>query len=129
MSKELWTQVDRYIESALLPVDPVLDHVLSSTEAAGVPQINVSPAQGMLLHLLARMIGAKRILEVGTLAGYSTIWLARALPADGRLTTLEIQPKHAELARDNITRAGLASRVDIRVGAKGYDGFAIALVH
>lgn len=117
MSEKLWAQVDQYIESTLLPADPVLDHVLSATEAAGVPQINVSPAQGMLLHLMARMIGAKKILEVGTLAGYSTIWLARALPADGRLTTLEIQPKHAELARDNLKRAGLDSRVDIRVGA------------
>jgi predicted O-methyltransferase YrrM len=116
MSYELWTAVDHYFEGKLLPADPVLEEALSATEAAGMPSIQVSAAQGKLLHLLARVRGARRILEVGTLAGYSTIWLARALPADGRLVTLEVDPRHAAVATSNIARAGLAGVVDVRVG-------------
>jgi predicted O-methyltransferase YrrM len=99
-----------------LQPDPALDAALDASVAAGLPAINVSPNQGKLLQLLARMLGARTILEVGTLGGYSTIWLARALPADGRLVTLESDPKHAEVARANIARAGLSGIVDLRVG-------------
>jgi predicted O-methyltransferase YrrM len=117
MNRELWTRVDRYIESTLLPADPILENALLAAEAAAVPEINVSAAQGMLLHLLARMVNARKILEIGTLAGYSTIWMARALPVDGRLVTLEIEPRYAQVARKNLESAGLESRVDILVGA------------
>lgn len=116
MTRELWASVDDYLTDALLPADPALDHALRTTEDAGLPAISVSATHGKLLHLLARLQGARKILEVGTLGGYSTIWLARALPADGRLVTLEIDPKHAEIARANLDRAGVADRVDIRVG-------------
>lgn len=116
MSQELWTAVDRYITDHLVPPDPVLEDTLSKTAAAGLPAIAVAPAQGKLLHLLARIQGAQRILEIGTLGGYSTIWLARALPANGKLVTLEIDPKHAEVARANIAHAGLTAVVDVRVG-------------
>jgi predicted O-methyltransferase YrrM len=110
------TAVDDYIADRLLGPDPALEAALEANAAAGLPPIDVSPPQGKLLHLLARMIGARNILEVGTLGGYSTIWLARALPADGRLVTLEIDPHHAEVARTNLDRAGLANRVEVRVG-------------
>jgi predicted O-methyltransferase YrrM len=116
MSQETWTAVDRYITDHLVPADPVLDAALAASTAAGLPEIQVSAAQGKMLHLLARAMGARAILEIGTLGGYSTIWLARALPADGRLITLEYEPKHAEVARANLARAGLAARVDVRVG-------------
>ncbi len=116
MSKEVWTAVDRYIEDLFLPDDPALDAALSDSEAAGLPSIAVSPAQGKFLMLLARLRGAQRILEIGTLGGYSTIWLARALPTGGRLVTLEYSPVHAEVARANIARSGLAEVVEIRVG-------------
>ena len=96
MSQEQWAAVDRYITDLLLPADPVLDAALADSAAAGLPAINVTPNQGKLLHLLARAQGARRILEVGTLGGYSTIWLARALPVDGYLVTLEVDPKHAD---------------------------------
>jgi predicted O-methyltransferase YrrM len=112
-----WTAVDRYITSLLLPVDPILDAALEASRAAELPPIQVSPTQGKLLHLLARMQGARRILELGTLGGYSTIWLARALPADGRLISLEADAKHAEVARTNIARAGLADLVEVRLGS------------
>lgn len=112
-----WERVDAYITGRLLPPDPALDAALAANAAAGLPGIDVSPAQGKLLHILARMVGARRILEIGTLGGYSTIWLARALPADGRLVTLEYAPAHAAVARANIARAGLADRVEVRVGA------------
>ncbi len=112
-----WEQVDAYLVEQLIPPDPALGAALAANAAAGLPSIDVSPAQGKLLHILARMIGARRILEVGTLGGYSTIWLARALPPDGRLVTLEFAPAHAEVARSNIARAGLADRVEIRVGS------------
>lgn len=111
-----WTEVDRYIGDTLLGEDRVLADVLASNVAGGLPEIDVSPAQGRMLHLLARIAGARRILEVGTLGGYSTVELARALPADGRLVTLEIDPHHAEVARGNIEAAGLADRVEVRAG-------------
>lgn len=111
-----WDAVDRYIADRLIPPDPVLDAVLQANAAAGLPRIDVTPNLGKLLHLLARIQGARRILEIGTLGGYSTIWLARALPAGGRLVTLESNPKHAEVARANIERAGLADVVEVRIG-------------
>ena len=117
MSQEQWTAVDRYLAELLLPPDEALDAALRAGAEAGLPQINVSPVQGKLLMLLAQMCGARRILEIGTLGGYSTIWLARALPPDGKLITLELDPKHAEIARGNIARAGLAERVELRFGA------------
>ncbi len=116
MSQELWTAVDQYVTEGLVPRDPVLDEALKSNAAAGLPSIDVSPNQGKLLHLLARMQGARRILEIGTLGGYSTIWLARALPSNGRLVTLEVEPKHAETAKANVKRAGLSSIVELRLG-------------
>ena len=116
MTQELWTEVDRYITDLLIPSDPVLDAALQASDAAGLPPHNVSPNQGKLLMLLALIHKARTILEIGTLGGYSTIWLARALPADGHLITLESNPQHAEVARDNIARAGLAHLVEVRVG-------------
>jgi predicted O-methyltransferase YrrM len=116
MAQDQWTAVDSYIEKLFIAPDFALEAALDSSKAAGLPTINVSPAQGKLLNLLARMQGAHKILELGTLGGYSTIWLARALPADGRLISLEIDPKRAEIARANIVRAELASVVEIRVG-------------
>ena len=116
MSREQWTAVDRYIADLLVPSDAALDAALASSTAAGLPAINVSPPLGKLLHILARVRGARTILEIGTLGGYSTIWLARALPAGGRLVTLEADAKHAEIARANIARAGLSDVVDLRLG-------------
>ncbi|CAA9550072.1 MAG: O-methyltransferase [uncultured Thermomicrobiales bacterium] len=116
MDADRWAAVDRYFAEALIPPDPVLDAALADSDAAGLPPINVAPTQGRLLHLLARMVGARRILEVGTLGGYSAIWLGRALPEDGRLVTLEADPAHAAVARANLARAGLADRVEVRVG-------------
>lgn len=117
MTQTQWTAVDNYINDLLVHSDSALDATIQSTIDAELPQINVAPNQGKLLHILAQIQGARRILELGTLAGYSTIWLARALPADGKLITLEANPKHAEVARENIQRAGLADIVEIRVGA------------
>jgi predicted O-methyltransferase YrrM len=117
MSKELWTSVDHYVQGALLRPDPVLEAALRANAEAGLPAIDVAPNQGKLLQLLAQMLGARSILEIGTLGGYSTIWLARALPAGGKLVTLEANPKHAEVARANVARAGLTHVVDVRVGA------------
>lgn len=116
MSQELWTAVDRYITDLLVPPDPALDAALKASAAAGLPAHNVSPNQGKLLELMARIQGARTILEIGTLGGYSTIWLARALPPDGRLVTLEADPRHAEVARTNIAHAGLADIVELRLG-------------
>lgn len=113
---QLWSEVDSYITGHLLGPDPALDAALAANAAAGLPPIDVSAAQGKMLHLMARMAGAKRILEIGTLGGYSTIWLARALPADGRLVTLELEPHHASVARANIAHAGLAPWVEVREG-------------
>lgn len=117
MNEDTWTQVDSYVVDLFLPSDPVLDAAVASADAAGLPEIAVSPAQGMLLMTLAKATGARRILEIGTLGGYSAIWLARALPDDGHLVTLEYSPKHAEVARGNIARAGLSDRVEVIVGA------------
>ena len=116
MTQEQWTAVDRYLTDQLLPPDLALDAALQASVAAGLPPINVSPTQGKLLHLLARMQQARNILEIGTLGGYSTIWLARALPAGGRLITLAAAPKHAAVARANLVRAGLAEVVELRLG-------------
>lgn len=111
-----WSAVDSYIAERLLGDDAALSATLAANAAGGLPDIDVSPAQGRMLRLFARMAGAQRILEVGTLGGYSTIELARALPADGRLVSLEIDPHHADVARANVANAGLADRVDIRTG-------------
>lgn len=116
MPQEQWTAVDHYFNDLFIPSDPIMDAVLAASEAAGLPAINVAPNQGKLLMLLAQMQRAHSILEIGTLGGYSTIWMARALPADGHLITLEISSKHAEIARANIERAGLADRVEVRLG-------------
>jgi predicted O-methyltransferase YrrM len=117
---ELWTEVERYITSSLLPADPVLDAAIEASAAAGLPPINVTPTQGKLLWLLARIQGARRILEVGTLGGYSAIWLGRALPVGGRMVSLEVNPKAASIARSNIKRAGLTAVIEVRVG-RGLD--------
>jgi predicted O-methyltransferase YrrM len=117
MTQQLWTDVDRYIDARVAPSDPILDAVLESSRTAGLPAISVSPSQGKLLTVLATSIGARRILEIGTLAGYSTIWLARALPTGGRIVTLEYEAKHADVARANFAKANIADVVDLRVGA------------
>ncbi|HYZ37759.1 MAG TPA: O-methyltransferase [Pseudonocardiaceae bacterium] len=120
MSRRQWEAVDDYFTSALIDTDPETDDALhaalAASDAAGLPAIAVSPTQGKLLNMLATLINARRILEIGTLAGYSTIWLARALPPDGRLISLESEPRHAEVARANIAKAGLADVVDVRIG-------------
>ncbi|MEU6098095.1 O-methyltransferase [Streptomyces sp. NPDC047079] len=113
---ELWDDVDAYFTGLLAPADEVLTAALRESEAAGLPPINVAPNQGKLLQLLARLQGARRVLEIGTLGGYSTIWLGRALPADGRLITLEYDAKHADVARRNLARAGLDKSTEVRVG-------------
>jgi len=115
--RSLWTAVDQYLTGLLVPQDSVLDAARAANAAAKLPAIDVSPSQGKFLHLLARVCQARRILEIGTLGGYSTIWLARALPADGRLVTLEGNQRHAAVARKNIERARLGRIVDVRVGA------------
>lgn len=109
-------RVDAYIEELFVPRDPALERNLSDAAAAGLPAIAVSPTEGKLLHLLARLVRPRRILEVGTLGGYSTTWLARALEPAGRLVTLELEPRHAEVARRSLTRAGVGDRVEVRVG-------------
>jgi predicted O-methyltransferase YrrM len=114
--QDQWSAVDSYIADLFLAPDPALEAALASSAAAGLPAISVSPTQGKLLHVLARVQGARRILEIGTLGGYSTIWLARALPPGGRLISLEIDPRHADVAQTNLDRAGLSSAVEIRLG-------------
>ncbi|HEY5437323.1 MAG TPA: O-methyltransferase [Acidimicrobiales bacterium] len=116
MTEELWATVDNYLVSLLSPSDDALDKALSDSDAAGLPPINVAPNQGKLLELLAKSHGARRILEIGTLGGYSTIWLARSLSEGGQLISLELESKHADVARSNVMRAGLESVVEIRVG-------------
>jgi predicted O-methyltransferase YrrM len=116
MNQKTWSAVDDYIAENLLPADTVLEAALRSNRSRGLPAIDVSPAQGKLLYLLARMNGARRILEVGTLGGYSTIWLARALPKDGKVVTLELEQHHADVAQVNFKMAGLSDRIDLRVG-------------
>ena len=116
MSQDQWTAVDKYITDRLAPPDEILEGAQKAAADAGLPSISVSAAQGKLLSLYARMIGAKRILEIGTLGGYSTIWLGWALPIGGRIVTLEFDPKHAAVAKANIGMAGLGDAVDIRIG-------------
>jgi predicted O-methyltransferase YrrM len=116
MSQDLWNAVDAYLNAALIARDPVLDAVVASAVAAKLPSIAVTPTLGKFLHLLARMQNARSILEIGTLAGYSTIWLARALPPTGRLITLEYDPQHAAVAQANFVRAGLQNVIELRVG-------------
>src|SRR6202161_4603855 len=117
MTKKRWTAVDTYVTDLLHPPDPVLDAGLADSSAGKMPAIAVSATQGKLRTLLALGQGARNILEIGTLGGYSTIWLARALPPGGRLITLEYEPKHAEVARENLARAGFSETVEVRVGA------------
>lgn len=117
MSEARFQAVDHFITGRLLPADPALAAALDASNKGGLPAIQVAPNQGKLLSLLAQSVGARAILEIGTLGGYSTIWLARALPDHGRLITLELDPKHAEVARQNLARADLAHRVEVRVGA------------
>lgn len=116
ISEEQWTAVDNYITARLVRPDDVFRAALAANKAAGLPAIDVSPLQGKFLHLIARIAGARRILEIGTLGGYSTIWLAGALPADGVVVTLEANLRHAAVARANFARAGLAARIDLREG-------------
>jgi predicted O-methyltransferase YrrM len=113
---EDWSAVDEFLNAHVVPEDPALTAALADSAAAGLPPIAVAPNQGKLLHILARLRGARTILEVGTLGGYSTIWLARALPEGGRLVTLELDPKHAAVAQGNLNRAGVDDKVTIRIG-------------
>ena len=113
---ELFVTLDGYIDGLFAPEDPVLTAALADADAGGLPEIQVSPGQGKFLYLLAKLAGARRILEVGTLGGYSTIWLARALPEGGRMVTLELERRHADVAAANVERAGLADKVEIIVG-------------
>jgi predicted O-methyltransferase YrrM len=138
VSQELWTEVERYVDGLLIPSDPVLEAAINACEAAELPPIAVTPGQGKLLYLLARMQKARRILEIGTLGGYSTIWLARALPEDGSVATLEMERKHCEVARANFAMAEITSQVDLREGraldllqeiaAEGMDPFDMVFI-
>ena len=116
MNQQTWADVDRYITETVVPQDDVLTQALRASEEAGLPSIAVSASQGKLLHIMARAMGARSALEIGTLGGYSTIWIARALLGGGHMISLEADPKHADVARSNMERAGLAGIVDIRVG-------------
>ena len=116
LGPELWTAVDRLVGGMLIPSDPIMDAALEASAKAGLPPIQVSACQGRMLQILAQMTGARSILEIGTLGGYSTIWLARALAPGGRLITLELDPKHAAIAKSNFQRADLAERIELRVG-------------
>jgi predicted O-methyltransferase YrrM len=116
MTDQTWTAAEAYFEGELIGADAILEAALHTSAAAGLPDIQVSASQGKLLHLLALTLPARRILEVGTLGGYSALWLARALPPDGRLVTLEIDPHHAEVARQNFLHGGVAERIDLQVG-------------
>jgi predicted O-methyltransferase YrrM len=116
MNESTWSEVDAYFAQHLLEPDDTLQQVLAANSTAGLPAIDVSPVQGKLLYLQAKMIGARRVLEIGTLGGYSTIWLARALPADGKIVTLELEPRHAEAARRNFATAGVANKIKVIVG-------------
>src|ERR1700728_3869323 len=115
MTQEKWTAVDKYFDKIFVPPDPALENAIAASTAAGLPAIAVSPTQGKLLFLLAQMQGARNILEIGTLGGYSTIWLSRALPSGGRLITLEADPAHANVARANIANARLGDVVELRL--------------
>jgi predicted O-methyltransferase YrrM len=111
-----WSEVDAYLIDLLVGPDEALEQALAANKAAGLPAIDVAPNQGKLLYLLARMIGARRILEIGTLGGYSTIWLAKALPEDGRVVSFELEPAHADIARRNLARAGFDGIAEVRTG-------------
>jgi predicted O-methyltransferase YrrM len=138
MNQETWTAVDRYISGFLASHDHALDAALEASAKEGLPEIQVSATQGKLLHVLARMIHARNILEIGTLGGYSTIWMARALEPGGRIITLEFSPKHADVARSNFSRAGLSKAIELRVGpaldalpqiaAEGHDPFDLVFI-
>jgi predicted O-methyltransferase YrrM len=114
---QLSQRIDHYLEDLFVPQDAVLKETLKDMERNGLPSINVSPNEGQLLYMLAKISGARKVLEIGTLGAYSTIWLARALPPEGRVITLEYSPKHAQVARHNLERAGLSDRVEVRLGA------------
>lgn len=114
---EIWSRVDDYISDKLLPDDKALDAALKDSATAGLPAIAVTAAQGKFLQMLAEMIRARSVLEIGTLGGYSTIWFARALPPDGHIITLEVDPSHADVARKNFARAGLQKMIELRLGA------------
>lgn len=129
MTDKLWTEVDRYLAETLIEADAGLDAALAANAAAGLPSIDVTPTQAQFLQILARMVNARRILEIGTLGGYSTIWLARGLAPGGRLITLEFDPKHARVAGENIARAGLSDLVEIRVGAAADSLAVLAAEH
>jgi len=116
MSEMLWKTVDSYLADTLISADPALDEALKANAAADLPAIDVSPTQGKVLYLLAKMCGARRVLEIGTLGGYSTIWLAKSLPAGGSVVTLELEEKHAAVARKNMERAGFSGVVEVRIG-------------
>ncbi len=116
MTKDIWEAVENYFEKTLLGPDSALDAALADAAAANLPAIQVASVHGKLLHLLARIMGARNILEIGTLGGYSTIWMARALPEGGRIVTLEASPKHADIAQKNFARAGVADKVELRLG-------------
>ena len=116
MTQVLWTAVDNYVSHLLAPHDQAMQEVLAASAESGLPEIQVSPAQGKLLHILAHIVNARNILEIGTLGGYSTIWMARALQPSGRVLSLEFNPKHAEVARSNFARAGLSDQIEVRVG-------------
>jgi predicted O-methyltransferase YrrM len=115
-AKDIWKAVDRFFGEALISADPILEEALSTNRRAGLPEIDVTPLQGRFLEVMVRATGARRVLEIGTLGGYSPIWLARAVPDEGVVVTLELEPKHAEVAKANLANAGVASRVDVRVG-------------
>ena len=113
---DTWSAVDDYFAGQLFPADAVIGEVQRASRAGGLPDISVSPAQGMLLHILVKSLRARHVLEIGTLGGYSSIWMARALPQHGRLVTVEVDPRHAEVARANFARAGVADRIELRLG-------------
>jgi len=117
VNRNRWNAVDAYFTETIVIPDRTLEEALAANAAAGLPSIDVSAPQGKLVHLLARMTGARKALEIGALGGYSTIWLARALPDDGKLVTLELNERHAAVARENVARAGLAGKVEVRTGA------------
>jgi predicted O-methyltransferase YrrM len=116
-NRNRWNAVDAYFTETIVAPDPALEEALAANAAGGLPSIDVSAPQGKLIHLLARMTAARRALEIGTLGGYSSIWIASALPDDGRLITLERNARHAEVARRNVARAGLGGKVEVRIGA------------
>jgi len=116
MGQDVWEAVDKFLDKMMIPHDSALEDALAAAAAAKLPAIQVSSVQGKFLHLLARILGARNILEIGTLGGYSTLWMARALPEGGRIITLEADPKHADVAKKNFARAGVESKVELRLG-------------